>query len=394
MVIAILAAAIIQLPPPNHLSLSEAIRHGIAARGRVREARAGLAEARAGRRLAGQVPNPTLSYDYTGDFPRQHLLFDQPLAWLTTRGLERGAAAATIRKAQADSMVAVSAVVQEVRAAYYGALGARESLRLVGEQVAAADSLAGLARRRLEVGDISRFEYEQTAQEARRGEQLLSSAREEVRAADAEFIRALGWADPMPPVAEGALDQDLDMALVSEYSPDSLPVIVSAVADSAAQALTYRSIQRARIPIPSVSAGADWDDPERPGERLSVIGFSVPLPIWNSGGAEAAQAQARAGRAAALAHEARIEGVRAVTEARARLEESARRARFARDSLLPAARALREQALAAYRAGETSLLAVLDAFRSEREVVIAQIQDFIAFQAALSAWRALFGRIE
>jgi outer membrane protein TolC len=86
--------------------------------------------------------------------------------------------------------------------------------------------------------------------------------------------------------------------------------------------------------------------------------------------------------------------VRAVTEARARLEESARRARFARDSLLPAARALREQALAAYRAGETSLLAVLDAFRSEREVVIAQIQDFIAFQAALSAWRALFGRIE
>ena len=84
----------------------------------------------------------------------------------------------------------------------------------------------------------------------------------------------------------------------------------------------------------------------------------------------------------------------AVTEARARLEESALRARFARDSLVPAARALREQALAAYRAGETSLLAVLDALRSEREVVLAQIQDFIAFQAALSAWRALFGRIE
>ena len=394
MLIPLLAVLIVQGPAPTPLTLGAAIRHGIAARGRIGEARAGLAEARAGRRLAGQVPNPTLSYDYTGDAPRQHLLFDQPLAWLTTRNLDRAAAAAGIRRAQADSMVAVSSVVQEIRAAYYGALGARESMRLVEEQVAAADSLARLARRRFEIGDISRFEYEQTAQEARRGQQLLSTAREEAHAADAGFVRALGWTDPTPPVADGALDQELDLALAADYSPDSLPMIVSAVADSAVQALTYHSIQRARIPIPSLAAGSDWDDPALPGQHFTVIGFSVPFPIWNTGGAEARLAQARAGRAAALTREARSEGVRAVAEARARLEESARRARFARDSLVPAARALREQALAAYRAGETSVLAVLDAFRSEREVVLAQIQDFTAFQAALSAWRALFGRIE
>lgn len=390
----LLAALVIQGPPPTSFTLSAAIRHGIAARGRIGEARAGLAEARAGRRRAGQVPNPAFSYTHTADSPRQHFLFDQPLAWLTTRGLDRGAAAAVIRRAQADSMVLVANVVQEIRAAYYGALGARESTRLVVEQVAAADSLAGLARRRFEVGDISRFEFEQTAQEARRGQQLLSIAREESRASDAGFVRALGWVDPTPPIAEGALDQELDLALAADYSPDSLPMIVSAVADSSAQALIYQSIQRARIPIPSLAAGADWDDPARPGQRFSVIGFSLLLPIWNTGSAEARLAQARAGRAAALAREVRVEGVRAVAESRARLEESARRARFARDSLVPAARALRAQALAAYRAGETSVLAVLDAFRSERDVVLAQIQDFTAFQAALSAWRALFGRME
>ncbi|HEU5219513.1 MAG TPA: TolC family protein [Gemmatimonadales bacterium] len=393
MMVAVLAL-LIQVPSPTSLTLQAAIRYGVAARGRISEARAGLAEARAGRQLAGQVPNPVVSYEHTGDFPRQHLVFDQPLAWLTTRGLDRAAAAAAVRRAQADSAVAVATVVQEIRSGYYGALAARESMRLVQAQVAAADSLAGLARRRFEVGDISRFEYEQTAQEARRGQQLLSTAREETRASDAEFARALGWTDAAPPVPEGALDQEVDATLAAAYSPDSLPMIMSAVADSAAEALTYRSIQRARLPIPSLSAGTEWDDPERRGQHLSVIGFAVPLPIWNTGGAEARLAQARAGRAAALAREARIEGVRAVTEARARLEESAHRARFARDSLVPAARALREQALAAYRAGETGVLAVLDAFRSEREVVLAQIQDFTAFQAALSAWRALFGRTE
>lgn len=394
MLIPLLAALVVQGPPPIALTLSAAIRHGVAARGRVGEARAGLAEARAGRRFAGQVPNPTLSFEYTGDYPRQHVLFDQPLAWLVTRSLDRAAAAAAIRRAQADSVIAVSRVAQEVRAAYYGALAAREAMRLVGEQVGAADSLARLARRRLEAGDISRFEYEQTAQEARRGQQLLSAAREEAGAASAEFIRALGWMDPSPPVAEGALDQDLDMALAADYSPDSLPMIVSAVADSAAFALAYRSSQRARFPIPSITAGADWDDPDRPAQHLGVIGFSLPLPIWHTGGAEAGLARARAERATAVARETRAEGIRAMAETRARLEESARRARFARDSLVPAARALREQALAAYRAGETSVLAVLDAFRSEREVVLTQIQDFTAFQAALSAWRALFGRME
>src|SRR5664279_1374062 len=123
MLLPLLAALIIQGPAPTPLTLSAAIRHGIASRGRIGETRAGLAEARAGLGVAGQIGNPTLSYDYTGDSPRQHLLFDQPLAWLATRGLDRGAASATIRKARADSMMAVAGVAQEVRAAYYGALG-------------------------------------------------------------------------------------------------------------------------------------------------------------------------------------------------------------------------------------------------------------------------------
>jgi cobalt-zinc-cadmium efflux system outer membrane protein len=392
--VAILAVLLIQGPAPTPLSLDSALRRAIALRGRVAEAGAGVAEARAGRRLAGQVPNPSLSYEHTADPPRQHLLFEQPLSWLTTRGSSRGAAAAAIRRARADSASLVASVAQEVREAFYAALGAHEVERLTREEMAATDSFALIARRRLEAGDISRFESEQAAQESRRGRQLLSEAREEARAADAAFARAVGWSEALPPSPAGALDQGVELAINLGLPPDSMPQVVSAVADSASFALEWQATRRGRWPIPSVIAGAEWDDPDGERKALSVFGFAVPLPLWNTGGAEAALARARAERAAALAREARLESIRARTEALARLEESALRARFARDSLVPAARALREQALNAYRAGETDILAVLDALRGEREIVRSELTSLRAFQGALASWLALFGRIE
>jgi outer membrane protein TolC len=186
----------------------------------------------------------------------------------------------------------------------------------------------------------------------------------------------------------------VELAINLGLPPDSMPQVVSAVADSASFALEWQATRRGRWPIPSVIAGAEWDDPDGERKALSVFGFAVPLPLWNTGGAEAALARARAERAAALAREARLESIRARTEALARLEESALRARFARDSLVPAARALREQALNAYRAGETDILAVLDALRGEREIVRSELTSLRAFQGALASWLALFGRIE
>ncbi len=393
MIVSLLAVVLVQGTPPA-ITLDSAIRRAVQVRGRAAEAAAGVAEARAERRVAGQIPNPILSFERTADVPHQHLLFDQSLSWLATRGADRAAKDAALRRARSDSTQLLAGIVQEVRIAFFGAVGAHEALRLVGEQVSLADSLAFLAQRRFEAGDISRFEWEQAAQEARRSHQLLSKAREEAGAAQAAFAHAIGWNAPDPPVAQGSLDEGLDLSAPLELPPDSIPFLVSAVADSAALALEFHSARRGRFPVPSITGGAEWGDPDLPNQTLSVIGFAVPLPLWNSGGAAVTVARARAERGAALAREARIEATRVLTETRVRLAETAVRARFARDSLVPAARQLRERALAAYRAGETPILAVLDAFRSEREVVQAAVEDLTAFQTALAAWRALFGRME
>ena len=382
----------VQGPAPDSLSLDEALHQARLARGRPLSAAAGVAEARALRSLAGRVPNPDLTYEHTGDAPRQHLFVDQSLSWLLTRRADRASAAAGIRRAQADSVGTLAELVQDVRIAFFTALGAAETLRLVADQVGFNDSLTRIARARLDVGDISRFDYEQVAQDARRVQQLFSETREAALDAQAALRRAIGWTSAGSPAAAGALDADLGLDSAVVLTADSIPAVRSAVADSLATALDLVSARRARVPIPSLTAGAEWDDPDRPGQTMSVIGLAIPLPLWHVSGAEVALARARAELAAAETREARLEAVQAVSEAQVRLAESAIRARFARDTLIPAARELRLRAVAAYRAGETGVLPVLDALRSERDVVLGGVEALVAFQAARARWGALLGR--
>jgi cobalt-zinc-cadmium efflux system outer membrane protein len=391
MLIALLGALVSQQAPA--LTLDDAVRQALSARGRPRTAAAAVAEARAQRRLAGQIPNPNASYDHSQDPPRNHLLFDQSFSWLLTRGSDRAAAAAGVQRAEADSALALTELVRDVQIAFFEALGGSETLRLTEEQVAVADSLARIAQARLRAGDISQLEFEQAAQESRRARQALSEAREAARSASATLAHAIGWTGETPPAPSGALDVGLGLDTTAVPSADSFPAVRAAVAESLATAFTMRSTLRGRVPVPSLTAGAEWGDPDKPGQTLSVIGVAVPLPLWNCQGGERAVARARADLAAAEAREARLEATRLLTDSRIRLTESARRAQFNRDSLIPGARQLRERAVLAYRAGETGVLPVLDALRGEREVVLGGVQDLVAFQAARARWNSLFGRV-
>jgi len=379
---------------PGVLTLEAALRQARLGRGRPAAAAAGVAEARGQLREAGEIPHANLSFERTGDTPHKHLLVDESFSWLLTRGPDRAAARAGIRRAQADSAGTMAELVQDVRIAFYDALAAAETLRLVVEQVGFSDSLVRIAQARLNAGDISRFEYEQAAQDARRAQQLLSETRENARTAAAALGRAVGWDGVAPPVPSGPLDAELDTDTTLTFSVDSIPAVRSARADSVATRYTLLSARRGRILFPSLTGGAEWDDPSEPGKTLSVIGFSIPFPPIDRAKGELGIAQARSDIATSELREARLEGSRAAAEARIRLAETARRARFARDSLIPAARELRLRAVTAYRAGETGILPVLDALRSEREVVQAAVQDLQTFQEALARWLALFGRTE
>jgi outer membrane protein TolC len=104
------------------------------------------------------------------------------------------------------------------------------------------------------------------------------------------------------------------------------------------------------------------------------------------------QARGAAVEQAALAAEVRLTARAQLEMARARVEESTRRARFARDSLLPEARRVRSGTVRLYEAGRTSVVPVLDALRAERDVARATVAELLAFQDARADLRAVLGR--
>lgn len=373
--------------PGDSLSLEQALDRARTERGTVVAARAGVAEARAALRAAGAIPNPTVSYSHSEAVPRNHLLVDQPLDWLLRRGPDRAAARAGVTRAEADSALTLAGLLRDVRTAFYRARASRMAEALAVGQAALADSVARIAAARLRAGDISLLEQEQAAQEAGRARQAASVAREAARADEAELARGIAWTG-LPPHPVGPLDAGLDRLPDTTIDLHALPALRTAVADSSAAAAQVRSTSLGRLPVPSVQSGAEWGDDSQPG-ALAVIGVAIPFPIWSHGGGAIGQARARLDRAAALAREARLDAERQVRQARIHLEETAGRARFARDTLLPAAAVLRGRAVRAYEAGETGILPALDALRGERDVSLSALQDQLAYQEALAEWVAL-----
>jgi cobalt-zinc-cadmium efflux system outer membrane protein len=384
------ALLLLQQPQTATLTLEQALTRSRAARGTVAAAAARVAAARAALRVAGAVPNPTVSYSHSESTPRYHFLVDQSLEWLLRRSRDREAARFGIGSAEADSSLTVAAQDREVRVVYFTARAALVAESLSIAQTALADSVARISAARLRGGDISLLEAEQARAEAARARQNLSSVREGAQVAASDLGRAVGLDPAAPPLPVDRLDSGLDSSAVVPVALEHVPAVRAAVADSSSAAALARSASVSQIPLPTLQGGAEWEDPTEPNAgALAVFGLSMPLPLWHHGAGSSAEARARANEAAARVREARLTAAQQIEAIRIHLVESRFRARFALDTLVPAAQSLREMAVRAYQAGETDILPVLAALRNERDATLSGLQDLLAFQTALADWKTI-----
>lgn len=389
---ALLVVAALQLP--DSLSLEEALARALAARPQVVAASGAVLRARGAARVGSIIPNPTVQVEFDDLSPTHKLTATQPLGWLVRHAAEREAGRSGVARALADSVQTVADLGLGVRRAFYGALAADALLHLIAEQGAIADSLARLAEARLRSGDISALERDQVVQEAARVRLSMSQSREASRAGRVGLGRAVAWGGGASPAPAGPLDAGLDDVRTSAAPPtpdvSTLPLVRSAVADSSAAAARLRAARLARLPVPGIVAGREWGKTE--GDDNVILGFALPVPFWSQGNEAVAEARGAAIERAALATEARLELSARLEEAEIRLAESAGRARFARDSLLVAARELRAGTVRLYESGRTGVLPVFDALRAERDVAQALVRELLAFQEARASLIALLGR--
>lgn len=390
-----LGLAALQATPPDSLRLPEALAFARGHRGTVAAAGASMGEARAAARQLRALPNPTGSYGYNEDPPTHTVAVQQSLDWLLRRGGAASLGNATVARATADSQQTIAELEAEVRRAWYGALAVGRGRAVAEEQFALADSVERIAARRLQAGDIAETEHDRLRLERVLARQTLSQARAAEAAATLRLQRVLGWPDsaPWPPLG-GSLTETLDDSFATSPGVENLPLVLGARADSAGAMAQLRSAQAARVPLPSVELGVQWGDPSAPGRNLWLVGVSIPLPLFDRGGAGTAGATARLQGAKAALHEARLDARQRLAEAAVQLEETGIRARLARDSLLPQAEELRARAARAYEVGETGVLPLLDALRAEREITAGALADLLAFQEARADWLALKGHSE
>lgn len=382
---------------PDTLTLSRAQEAAVHARGRSLVARGAVDRARAEARRGAAIPNPVVQYEASDLAPTRTLQATQPLSWLPSFGSARAAGSASVRSVAADSAWTMAMLARDVRVALYGALAADEVLRLFREHASAADSLLQMAGRRAALGDISELERDQVAQEAATVRLQEQRAIAEARIARLELGRTLGVAVSRDAVIAARLDDRLPapggQADWIPTTPDGvrdLPLVAAAVEDSAAAAGRLAVAKWRQLPIPALLGKWEWGGPGVP--RNTIVGFSVPLPLWQVGQHEVSSARAEAVERSGAALEARLEGVRRLEEGRVRFEESAARARETRDQLFPVARRLRVGALRLFESGRTGILPVFEAFRRERETAMLMVQELLAYQVARAELVALLGR--
>ena len=167
------------------------------------------------------------------------------------------------------------------------------------------------------------------------------------------------------------------------------PSVVAAEANVQAAELGVALQQRSLFVMPSLNVGVEWGDPSggEPG-YLPLIGFSIPLPLFNRNQGPIAEARAERDKAVAQLTAARLEARQRIIESVREREQLIARVERDRDLVVRAQR-VADKSLTAYREGASALPAVLEARRSAREVLGQYIDDLAALLTVNTELRAL-----
>ena len=382
---------------PVPLRLADAERL-LPANREIRAADRAVEAAQAGVAIAGQAPNPTLSYSGVSISPRTGVgsgslkdkRIDQTLAvsQLVERGDRR-----TLRRdtAQAQALAAVSdgADVRRqqrllVHQAYFDLKAAQERRRLLEETAQLYRRSEAATAARLASGDVASVEAGRVRVEAAR-------AANDLRVAEADLVkarRALAYLIGRDGEEADAIDAWPRPGTGSTVAgdPETRPDVQAAHARLTAAERNRQLARSLQTRDVTVAAQVERYAPE-PGV---TYGFTVSFPIFARYGYEGEIARAESDYGAALEALERTVALAREETARARTDLLASSDRLHRieDEVLPEARRVAEAAEFAYGRGATGLTDLLDARRTRRAVELDYVSAMADHAKARAAWMA------
>jgi len=342
--------------------------------------------AQGSRRQAGLIPNPTLSWEAEGirrSKTTATLLLTQPIELGGKRGAriklaERGQDVAAVGLERKRNLLA-AAVIE----AFYGALRAQARLDLAQQSYALAERGMRVATGRVESGKSSPLE-------ATRAQIQLSAIQLELNEAGRLRTNAFRQLS----VAMGGSRTELShlqgdpQAFPERPEPSRLLALLPESADLRLAALQVEQGEAAlalekshRIPNLSLSVGTQYEGQNR--DRVSVLGVSMPLPLFdrNQGNVLAAARRTDQARDLRNATELRL---RAETQQALDLWATALISVESYErQILPSAQKTVDTATRGFQMGKFGFLDVLDA---QRTLIAARNQYLQALADVTGAW--------
>ncbi len=344
----------------------------------------GIAEG--ARTQAGLLPNPELSWsveDTRSDSRITSIQVSQPIELGGKRGARIDVSERDQDAVAIDLERKKSTLRADVIQVFYSALRAQEGWQLSTQSLDLASRGLQVAEGRVKAGKASPIEIARAQVQLSEIQLELNRARLNRSNAYKQLALITGATTPNFEHVEGDLER-------LPYLPSQAEMLAR-IAETADVRLASMQIQRAessleleksqRIPDINVSVGSQYD--EGLGERVNLLGLSMPIPLFNRN-------QGNVLAAARGASQAR--DVRNATELRLRAEaqqafEQWENARSEVDSirrtLLPTAQQTVEGAVRGFEMGKFSFIDVLDA---QRTLVSMRSQYLNTLDEAISAW--------
>ncbi len=347
---------------PSVMSMAEATRLALDTGPEIHASLARVRGAEADADQARLLPNPILSFGLAPRFGPEPavitLAVSEDLIELLERPRRCSAADRRLRASVADAMAAVLNAIAEVQEQYADVQAADAQLGVLEERRVLLDRLVAVSRARMKAGETARLDV--TTVEAQREELEADIAQKRIERNEARLTlaRLIGrprgrtdWevrpAAP-PPLIASTQRACLAVALKNRPEIQSEQWELAALGDDAALARF--------APWEGASIGGDG---ERDVEWYAGPDLSTPVPVFDTG-------RAKRKKAGAAVIEARhklvatqrqvVEEVRKAYDAFAATRELLAETR---EKLLPIQELRRQQAEAAYRAGESDLTTLI-----------------------------------
>lgn len=391
----VISAAGPALAEGTAFTLAEALVRARSQAPQLQSADAALRAADANVGLSSLRPNPTLSVEaenvmgsgrYAGfGGGEKTFSLSMPLELGGKRGARMRVAEAERSAARIGTQAAQADLTLQITEAFVTLAASERYIEIAKASHALAERAHYAARERVRVGKASPIE-EQRADVVRiNAEVQLDKALRANRVAGATMARLTGNATPV--AISSTWFERIDGNEIGAPKVSSL-AIAAAEAELTAANARVDAARRDRIPDVTLTAGM-----RRYGEssdKAAVLALSVPLPLFNRGGAALERSRAEYDRASATRHAVALEVEQSTAQAEAEVADALAAARAANGPALAAAEEAARIARIGYAEGKFPQLELIDAERSLAETRESSVNAL----AALHTARARLARLQ